>query len=371
MGSKTDSGYNEAPPRSPSMHLQVQPDGLLERAALASGIVPTPVILGFYALGIWKVLQCAHQLGVFDALAAGAATPEEVARATGCDVQGMDMLLTSLAGFGLVRRKAGRTVLTRASARTLVRSSPTALADLLTFGEDLERLLAGLPEAVRTGRHVDLHHSDQPPEFWVRYLGGLASAARFLGAILARLIPLPRGSRRLLDVGGGHGLWAVAFCQQHPHLEATVLDLPAAVAAGREIVAETDVADRVRFEPGDLRTTPWGEGWDTVLIFNVLHNLTEPEARAALRSAASALRPGGMLVVLDGENPGEPITANAAFGAMLFFLLSASRVWPEADLRAWMTEAGFTHIRRRRLLSFPGLVTLTATRPATLPGAST
>jgi len=346
------------------MHIEVAPDGVMERVALVSGWAPTPLVLGYYALGAWKVLQCGQQVGLYDALAPGPLTVDEAARACGCDPTGMRVLLTGLAGYGIVRKCKGKYVFEKEAARFLASSSPTSVADLLAFGRDLERLLDALPDAVRTGRHLNLHHIPHDPGFWDRYLGGLASAARFLGPVLARLVPLPAPRNRLLDVAGGHGLWSAGYCGRYPGLRATVLDLPEALPTGRSIVEKAGFADRVTFLGGDLRTTPWGEGWDAVLLFNILHNLGADDAARAMEQAFAALRPGGVLVIVDGENPGDAdrVTMNAAFGALLFFVLSDSGVWPEPQVRTWATGAGFSRIHRRRVLQFPGLMALTCVK---------
>ena len=48
---------------------------------------------------------------------------------------------------------------------------------------------------------------------------------------IVRLAPLPAGARRLLDIGGGHGRYALAFLHKHPELRATVFDSPRALLA--------------------------------------------------------------------------------------------------------------------------------------------
>ncbi|WP_276615627.1 hypothetical protein [Nonomuraea basaltis] len=37
-------------------------------------------------------------------------------------------------------------------------------------------------------------------------------------------MPLPEGSKSLLDLGGSHGLYAEAFCRAYPGLAGTIVD---------------------------------------------------------------------------------------------------------------------------------------------------
>lgn len=69
-----------------------------------------------------------------------------------------------------------------------------------------------------------------------------------------------------------------------------------------------------------MRTAEWGEGYDVVLIFNVIHNATEPEAQQLMRKALAALRPGGTLAVLESayrQTSGD-LDAASGFGELFF-----------------------------------------------------
>ncbi len=84
-------------------------------------------------MGVSQVLMTAVRLNVFNHLQDGPKTAAEVARATDCDLHGMQVLLESLDGFGFVRRRRERYHLTKESARWLTRSNwLTSLAKVVT-----------------------------------------------------------------------------------------------------------------------------------------------------------------------------------------------------------------------------------------------
>jgi SAM-dependent methyltransferase len=127
--------------------------------------------------------------------------------------------------------------------------------------------------------------------------------------------------RRLLDIGGNSGAFALAACRRHPGLLATVFDLPVVAAIGREHVAGTAEAARIRFVAGDMRRDPLPDGHDAVLLKSVLHDWPEPEAQAILTRAARRVAPGGVVAVfergklpLTGEGISYAMTANLVFG---------------------------------------------------------
>ena len=60
------------------------------------------------------------------------------------------------------------------------------------------------------------------------------------------------GVRVLLDVGGGTGLYSIAFLQKNPGLRAIVWDRPEVLKVAAEMAATCGVADRLECRPGDM-----------------------------------------------------------------------------------------------------------------------
>ena len=126
------------------------------------------------------------------------------------------------------------------------------------------------------------------------------------------------------------------------------------------VIAQAGLEDRLRFRAGDLRTTSWGEGYDLVLLFNILHNLDEASAWESVEKAHDALAPGGHLVILEGQHAGGAgdLSFQEGFGELLFYVLSDSLTWPWQTLVEWMEGAGFEGVQRKRMLTLPGGVLL-------------
>ena len=157
----------------------------------------------------------------------------------------------------------------------------------------------------------------------------------------------------------------MALCRRHEGLTCEVLDLAGGARVGEQLAAEQGLADRVRYRVGDLRKAAWGEGFDGVLLFNILHNLPEVDAAQAVQQAFHALAPGGLVAVLEGQHAGGQgdLSFQEAFGELLFFLLSHSKTWPEPLLRQWMQAAGLVSLKRHKVFTLPGAVLLVGRRP--------
>ncbi len=346
------------------MRVKVAADNPLEWMGLVSGMVPVPLVEAFMGMGQCRVLLTACKLGVFDAIGDGELTAEELAERLDTHPDGTRTLLSALNGFGYVKRRQGKVRNSAAAHKWLRLDSPKSMLDTMLFIADLWDRMTDLDEAVRTGG-LPRFHDGMAPEVWGRYVRGLAAFARIAAGEAVRKVKLPRPPKRLLDVGGGHGMFSCGFCRKYPELTAEVFDLPEVAEHGRALVADEEGGDRVTYRPGDMRTDDWGEGYDLVLIFNVLHNATADESAAAVRSAFGALAPGGTLAIFDGEHKETTgnLSPTAGFNELFFFMLSGAQAWPEATMRGWVTDAGFGPIRVGRLMTLPGVL-LMAERPA-------
>ena len=348
------------------MRLSATPDNPLERLAMLSGQVPTPLVLATWGMGVSRVLIVSARLGVFEALGRSEGmTAAELSEAIGCHPVGTEALLNALNGFGYLRRREGRYRNAPIVDKWLLPDSKRSMHHALLFLQDVWDQLDMLEGALKTGEMRRFHEAEMPAGFWDRYMRGLGTMAKVLALEVSRKIRVPKGATRLLDVGGGHGMFSVGLCRRHEGLQATVLDLPQAAAIGRELVAEEGMAERVRYQEGDLRTVDWGQGHDVVLIFNVLHNSSDEEGAAVVQKAYHALRPGGLLAVLDSEHRQQKgdLSFTGAYNELFFFLVSGTRAWPEATMRGWMEAAGFQGLRVSRTMMMPEVL-LQGVRPA-------
>jgi ubiquinone/menaquinone biosynthesis C-methylase UbiE len=307
------------------------------------------------------VLVAAVRTGIVARLASAPAPVEAIARDLSLAPTPTRLLVDCLIAAGHARRGRDGTVrLARRDRRWLDPESEVGVArfvnacgDYFDWWRDLDRL-------IETGASVE--HHDRGPEdpYWRRYVLGQLDLARLTAAEVARRLTLPHGAQSVLDVGGGHGWYSATLCRRHPGLSATVLDLPGSVRIGREVMEAAGLAHRVEFVEGDARHAEFPGGQDAVLLFNLVHHLTESEIPALFSRAAEALKPGGTLAVLDAfAEPPRPGRArgNAAATHMALFvrLTSGSTVYTPAQLRTWYRGAGFEAPRRVRSARIPGL----------------
>ncbi|WP_049568850.1 methyltransferase [Nonomuraea sp. SBT364] len=318
----------------------------LEAAAYRLSLVP-PMFDYFGALGVHALIAAAR-LGLFEALRDGPLTGGELADARGLDPRATRVLLDSLAGLGYLRRRRGRYRLSRTSRRWLVTGSATSLLEGLAFWERTACVIWPETEkAIRDGTPpVPLYtRTEHDPELSRSFQAWTAALAGQQAPAAARAIPVPRHARRVLDVGGSHALYSLALLRRHPALRATVLDLPQALRSAAE-------HPRLTLLAGSFLDDDLGDGYDVVLLFNVIHGLDDTETAALLRRVAAALNPGGIVVIGD-QFDDRLLPGRASLGLMRlldlnYLVACGGRVRGFAQVAGLLREAGFRRPRHRR-----------------------
>jgi SAM-dependent methyltransferase len=331
--------------------------GPLERFAFAVRAAPAPVLDYVGALGI-RAVYTAMRLGVFRELSGGPRRAADVAQELSLDPRGLRTLLDALVSVGYVRRRAEEYALTPMATKWVPRFAEgvdfyewMAGAGWDTMADRL-RGRAGPDDSDRTFIAGATEHDS---------FAGMVANARLAADEVVQRSALGRTPRRLLDIGGGHGVFAARFCRRHPDLRATVVDTPEVLGWAAEVLAEEGVADRVDRRPGDFWRDDLGSGYDAVLLCNLLNAYPDDRKRELLARAGAALAPGGRLVVLDQmRQAAKGGTARAIVELTNLRLYDPARggTYAMPDLVDWLKMCGLDVARARPLMSVPwmGLV---------------
>lgn len=341
---------------------------------IAIGFQKSRVVLTAFELGLFTALddgsKSSHQRSRSTALRARSKSSSQVAKALRTDERATDRLMNALCAIGLLRKTRGRFSNTPAAQRYLVKGKPEYMAGLM-HTVHLWNTWSTLTQAVRRGTSAAARHAGESAPIWrTAFIAAMHERAGKLAPSVVGMLDLSRVSR-VLDVGGGSGAYAMAFARAKKGLKATVFDLPDVIPLTRGYVRREGLSDRIDFVPGDYtindlaggshgrvsrseRESDLQEGsghdlYDLVFLSAIVHSNSVIENRMLIRRCASALNPGGQVVVQDfimNENRTGPASA-ALFALNMLVGTEAGDTYTENEVRSWMRGAGLRRIIRK------------------------
>jgi predicted O-methyltransferase YrrM len=277
--------------------------------------------------------------------------------------------------MGLVKAdSAGRLELTPLAAEHLLPGQPfdvtgylMPMADQAGVREMVDRLRTNEPAGKKPNEQgaafifrEGLESAMEQEDSARRLTLALAGRAKNVAPVLAERVSLA-DAQLLVDVGGGTGIYSIAWLRRHPQLRAIVWDRPEVLKVAREMAAEYGVAERLECVAGDMFRDPVPRG-DVCLLSNVLHDWDVPQCIELVDRCAAALPAGGRMLIHDvllNDALDGPL-AVALYSAALFSM-TEGRAYSAAEFQGWLRAAG---------LSVEGIVptlahcaVLTATKP--------
>jgi SAM-dependent methyltransferase len=328
--------------------------GFLEQQALRFNLIPGPM-LDFLGARSFRVTCVAVRMGVFETLEEEAQTPAELARRLGADERGVFLLLEVLDAVGCVQRRGERFV----NSRMISKWMPLLREGIDFFERSAFHAWNDLEESIRRGRVPETSYQSSEDAHTAReLLVGLRAFARVGGEGVVSKIDPPTGATRLLDLGGGHGLYTVMMCQRNPRLHGVIFDLPFALEIARETVEEAGLADRVSLIAGDFWEDDFGTDYDCALLFNVVHGYAPEQNAELLGKLRACLRSGARIAILDqladSKLGGAMARAAARLNGLNLFHSRGGQGYRFDEIASWLRAAGFTDPRKIDLPRSPG-----------------
>jgi 2-polyprenyl-3-methyl-5-hydroxy-6-metoxy-1,4-benzoquinol methylase len=333
------------------------PQSIPERFALWSGMVPMPILDSLFPILKARALMAGVRLRLFESLEKAPSDAASLASRLRLDGESLELLLRVLTASGYLKERRGRFGVSALARKTLLPGSPMDSRGYVEFNYTQWEFLGRLEELLETGKGIDFHHSMEDGRSWESYQRGMLELARLHAPLLARKIPVPKGAKRLLDIGGSHGLLGAALCRRHPPLKSVVVDLPSAIRTAQRLAEEAGISDVAEHREGNVLKGDYGgvSACDVALLANILHHFSPEQIVTVLRRVHGLLSPHGTVAVWDIDKPGrkEKPELGRDASALYFRLTSTSRCFSAEEYLGWLREAGFTELRVVRPLAAP------------------
>ncbi|MFD8560632.1 methyltransferase [Streptosporangium canum] len=248
------------------------------------------ILNGISAFGALLVVA---ELRIADHLADGPRKVTELARLCEADAGYLRQILRVASSLGLLRTtNQPDTYTLTAEGRSLRSDLDDSMlpATLMAATPFWMQAMCALPETVRRAEPA-------LPQPTYEYLADNPDArALFDWFMHTRTAPVAQAiarldfqqARKVVDVGGGHGVILAKILQTHPHLTGILLERPDVAESAAIYMAKLGLQDRCEVIAGDfLDSVP--AGGDLYLMASVLHNWDDENAGRVLRNVRQAM----------------------------------------------------------------------------------
>ncbi len=292
-------------------------------------------------------LHAGVKLDIFSLLDSESMSGEEMAKKLNSDTRGTTMLLNALSGMDFLEKKDNKYTNSALSAVFLIKDSPKYVGHIIMHHHHLAESWNNLDQAVMHGRPLRDKISYSKKEQRESFLMGMFNIAMNLAPVITAKIDLS-GRRRLLDLGGGPGTYAINFCQEYPELEATVFDLPATRPFAEKIIGRFDLSERINFTGGDYTADAIQGKYDVAWMSHILHGESPQNCLKIIGKTVSRLEKGGMILVHDFilKNSMDGPLFPALFSLNMLLGTSSGQSYSERQIMDMLTKAGVKKLHR-------------------------
>lgn len=317
-----------------------------------------------FAPVVFQAVMAMRELGIFQVLwekRSTGATAEEICEITGVTKYGVKTLLEIGLSYGAARLVGDVYHLTKMG--WFLTQDEMTRVNLNFINDVCYQGLAELTEAIKTGKPSGLKVFGD----WDTIYEGLSQLPQdvqtswfefdhyYSDIAFPTILPLlfEKPIKKLLDVGGNTGKWAIASTQFDPNVEVTMVDLPGQIAKAKERVAEAGVADRVNYHVANMLNpeTALPEGADAIWMSQFLDCFAEDEITSILKKAAQVMTADTSLFILETYWDRQRFQAASLclHGTSLYFTALAngnSKMYHSDEMKACVKDAGLKVVRQ-------------------------
>jgi predicted O-methyltransferase YrrM len=351
----------------------------LKESHSSFSLSPDPIfqtLTGFWAS---KALRAAVELELFTKLSSGKQmTLYELQKVLGTEARPTSVFASALASLGLLQvtkteEKEGSEGLfanSPISEMFLDKSKDSYMGDIVTmFDKRLYKAWDRLVESLQTNKPVnvadgggaeaifDQAKSKQAVEEIQKFTHAMHGVSIGPAMQLPKVYDFSKHSK-MLDIGGGSGVYAIQVVKANPHMIATVLDLEAVCQVAEQYIKSYNLEDKVKTKPLDFFKEDIPKGYDVAFLSLILHDYSEEKGIALLKKIYNSLANDGVVVIsewlLNDEKTGP--AASALMGLNMIIETYGGKNYSYAEIVDMLNQAGFKRAERRSLAGAADIV---------------
>ncbi len=294
-----------------------------------------------------RILLTGAELNLFTLLSPAPLSPEEIAAMIGADLRAVTILLDALSAMGLLVKQAGKYHCPPSISPFLSAEASNSILPMILHMAHVWERWSGLTSIVKGLRVQEKStRSSQDADELRAFIGAMHVIAAPLAPRIVAAVN-PGTSRTMLDVGGGSGVYALAFLQAVPEMRCTLFDRPAVIEMARERLSKAGVLSRVNLTPGDFYRDEFPPGHDLAFLSAIIHQNSPEQNLNLYLKVFRALVPGGRIVIRDHVMASDRTRPKdgALFAVNMLVSTTGGITYTYGDIKDCLTKAGFIRIR--------------------------
>lgn len=296
------------------------------------------------------LLAAAVHLDLFSRLETHVMDRHLICATLGIQDRPADVMMTLFTAMGLVERQNEGYGLTPLSRTFLTRNSQHSL---LPYFASLgaRSVCMTMVNVLRTGEPASWGDSSEQQwvsamedaDFAESFTAAMDSRGGYFAPLLAKCLNC-RERTRLLDIGGGSGIYACHLVREYPHLEASILEKPPADAVAGGFIETMGLSERIGIVAGDM-FDGIPSGYDVHLFSNVLHDWGRANVEQVLARSFQALLPGGSIAIHDTHiNASKTGPLEVAEYSVLLMVSTEGKCYSVSEMGDLLAVAGFVDV---------------------------
>jgi hypothetical protein len=158
---------------------------------------------------------------------------------------------------------------------------------------------------------------------------------------------------KLMDIGGGSGVYAIEVVKQNPNMSAVVLELEPACRVADQYIKRFNLQDKIHTQVLDFFKDNLPTDYDVALLSHIIHFLDEEKDKMLLKKIYDSLPNDRNSVIiisewlLNDEKTG-PVPS-ALLSLTMIVDQTQGRNYSFSEVSKMLTDVGFTNIEKRPL----------------------
>ena len=296
-----------------------------------------------------RVLLTTFELDIFTLLDKSPKTSAAIAKEIKADARATDRLMNAACALGFLEKKNEKFQNTDDASTYFVKGKPQYMSGLMhTVGQ--WQTWSTLTECVKNGTSVfkrpkTINNRDTK---WLNaFIGAMHYRAAKQAPAIVKQIDM-KNVKRVLDVGGGSGAFAMAFTDAGKNITATVFDLPNVLPITKRYIKENGYQKKVDTFGGDYNNDELPKGYDIIFISAVVHINSNKGNIALMKKCAKSLNPGGRIIIQDQvmDNDRTTPAPGTLFALNMLVGTEEGDTYTEKEMREWFEKSKISFEKR-------------------------